>query len=551
MLDFNVLFNKVFKPTDSSFDPNANYYTVFVNCATEADYYAEFDSQRKMYIGDSYYREMSVDGTLSVDEFRTNVMSLGQEFAVKINNAFIFLMDFVNKEYDSAFAKEYLQTVRDYKQPNDTVAVIAVLPNDMEKTASLLESLEKDINENEVLYLYNKQPYREKLLSEGICGIALLHSSKFLYNDFRRKEQSHLQTLNSALAGLPAEGAAAIKAKKQILWSSMGCSFSNPKMEYLKSYIAVMCNKATKLNNDNYANICGELYSGMAEDTNKAATQALLIEAVESIPKITKDIPKYDGYTLKDYFAQLYGGDGYKNVELSFKVTLAMMPNALNESVVVNVANSLFERASKYHSPDLFSEICGFLSEYRESFNRQFSSTRNSMVAFVNQHAENDSFDEDLRTYTENYIKNYELQKRSDFWDSVESFVRNHKHLFESYCRKSQKLNDDLVQLKRELLYRKEVNVDSDGVRSYPVCDIFEAYTNPEICNDIAAMYKEPENRVNDSGDVEMDYLIKLSSPPGFSTAVRYEIVTGNGGYTAYLQQNIGKYLHFIKNGRV
>lgn len=548
MLDFNVLFNKIFASSGEGFDPGANYFTVMLNCAGKPQYYTEFDSQRRMYMGDSYYKEVCLDPSADVDDFRNVVLSFGQSFSVKVNIAYVFLMDFVQKEYEQSFAREALNIVREFKQPGDTVAVIAVLPADPDLCDTLLGRLEKDVLESEVLYLYHESPYREKLLAAGICGVTMLHSSKKHYGDFRKNEQAGQQMLNAAIAGLPAEGAAAIKAKRPILWSTLGCSFSNPKMEHLLSYFSIMCDKAKKLSDEEYSAICGELYSGMAEDANKAAIQNLLYETVQNIPRVTKELPKFSDYTLKDYFDKLFGYEGYKAVELSFKVTLAMRPNALNDTVVVNVANILFERAAAYHSEDLYSEVCAFLADYRSRFERKYDTARSTMGTFIEQHAENDSYEEDLRTYIDNYIRYYEMQKRSDFWGSVENYVRNHKHQFVGFCEESKALYDQLQALKKELQFSRTVGIDRDVVRSYSVREIYDAINNPEICREIVAVYKESDGRGSELYDVEMEHLCKLSCLPGFSTSVRYEMVTGNGGYTAYLKQNLGKYLHFVRN---
>ncbi len=547
MFDFNALFNQVFPGTETIFNPNENYYTVLVNCAGEPTYYEGFEAQRRMYLGDAYYKEMPVYQGTDIEAFRTQVMELGLNFSVKIQTSFLFLMDFAQSDYPKSFAKSYLQVVRQHKQPNDTVAVIAILPDDMRKSSEILNKLEQDVEENEILYLYHKQPYREKALSSGLCGIALLHSSQKLYAELRQKEKSNQQTLNSALAGLPEAGAAAIRAKRPLLWSSLGCSFQNPKMEFLRSYVAIMCNKVMTPDFEDYAKLCGEIYTGMAEDQNKGNLHKLLFDTVSHIPRVAKNPPKYDGYTLEAYFEHLYGGDGMKMVELSFKVTLAMMPtNVLNENVIVNVSNALFERAARYHSPDLYADVCRFLEEYRNAFKRKYDSIRNTAVKFAGQHAENDSFEEDLQTYIDNYIKYYDVQKQNDFWSGVESYVRNHRSNFDSYCEKSRRSCEELMQLKQELQFRQEVPIDKDAVRCYPVHDVLEVASNPSICREIAATYTEPHGNARHIEDVDMDHIFKFASPPGFSSEVRFEVLTGNGGHTAYIKQQIGKYLHFM-----
>ena len=166
---------------------------------------------------------------------------------------------------------------------------------------------------------------------------------------------------------------------------------------------------------------------------------------------------------------------------------------------------------------------------------------------FIEQHADNDCYEEDLRTYIENYIRYYELQKRSDFWGSVENYVRNHRHQFVSFCEESRALYDQLQALKKELQFSKTVSIDREIVRSYSVFEIQNASMIPELMNEIAATYKEPDAKAGELYDVEMDYLSTLSCLPGFSTSVRYEMITENGEYTAYLKQNLGKYLHFVK----
>ncbi len=545
MFDFNTLFKKVYAITDPTFDPNENFYTVLVNGAGEGEYYAEFDNQRRIHMGDSFYREFDPE-KIDPAAFRTEIMSLDRVFAIKVNTAFLFLYDLSEKPFSST----YLQIVRDHMQPNDTLAVILLLPDDAAKTDEILASVGGELRENEMLYLYTKMAYRDRYLAEALCGTVLMHSSKKHYANLLREQKALLPKLNGALAGLPEVGAAAIKAKPSVYWSTLGCAFSNPKMDYLRSYVAAMCDKAQKLTTDDYYKICGELYTGMVADTNKGAAKSLLTEAVDRIPRIIKDEPKYEGYTLQDYFALLFGNDGYKTVEMSFKVTLAMMPNALNDNIVTNVANALFDRASAYHSDDLWREICAFLHEYREGLSRKYDEKRASVTSFAMQNEANDSFREDLETYIDNYIKYYEMQKHNDFWDSVETYVVNNRQMFDGACRKAKKLYDDLTQLQRELQFRKNVPVESEAVCRYPVSAILAAAVpgvdSGKICSEIEATYKEPARAEVGTDTVDMSYLTTLTSPPGFNSDMQYEMITGNGGYTAYVKQTLGKYLHFI-----
>ncbi len=545
MFDYNSLFNKVFATTDGLFDPDNYFLTVLVNTVGDAEYYPSFDSQRRMHMGDSYYIEIPVFDSPDVDAFRTRIMTMGQEYAVKVNSAYVYLMDFVKNGYNEALAKDYLQIVREYKKPGDTLALVAVLPDDLSGVKNLLASLENEVRSDEILYIYNKQPYREKVLGDGLCGVVLLHSSKELYSKLRRDEQACNQTLNSALAGLPTQGADAIRAKNPVFWSSLGCTFSNPKMDHLRNYVALLCDKAKTFSEEDYTKLCGELYTGMAEDKNKSGMRDLLLQTVDRIPRVEKQPPKYDGYTLKDYFGCLFGSDGVKTVELSFKVTLSMMPSAINDAVVSNVARALFERAAGYHSVDLFGDVCRFLDTYCSAFDREFSGARQKMMNYVEQNADNDSYAEDLEHYVSDYIKYYDLQKCCEFWAEVCNYVKNHKEVFAEACAKASNLNNELIRIKRELQIRKAVSTDPDAVRSYPASAIFDACNNQALCSEIAAMYKEPENAGKDAGDVDMSHLLSLNSTPGFSTLVQNEIVTGNGGYTTFIKQIIGKYLHF------
>ncbi len=537
MFDFNDLFKKVYAITDPMFDPSDNFYTVFVNGAGKDSYYTEFENHRRIHMGDSFYREFDL-GEIEPESFRTEVMGLDRTFAIKVNTAFVFLYDLTVKP----FSAEYLQIVREHMQPNDTVAVIVLLPEDAEKRNALLTELGTQIRENEVLYLYTKMPYRDRYLAEALCGTILMHSSKRHYAEFRKQESIHLpQMLNGALASLPAEGAAAIKAKPPVLWSTLGCAFSNPKMDYLRSYVAAMCEKAQKLTTEDYKNFCRELYKNMVPDMNRDArnVHALLADVVSRVPRVIKTEPKYEGYTLQDYFAQLYGSDGQKTIELSFKVTLSMMPNEMNETVIVNVANTLFERAAQYHSEDLYAEICAFLHDFCEGMTKDSGRIRRI------QSAGNDSFREDLDNYINEYIQYYGAQKYTDFWINVENYVLNNKPFFEPFCRKARELYMELVQLKKELQFRKDVYVEDEVVCCYPVADILSACGNAKICGEIAATYKEPARKDMGTETVDMSYLTTLSSPPGFSTEMNYEMITGNGGYTAYVKQTLGKYLHF------
>ncbi len=550
MFDFNSLFNKAFPSDDGRFDPTVNYYTVLVNCVGQTNYYNDYENQRRIHMGDSYYKEIDVSNDFDINQFRTQIMSLGQEFAVKVNIAYVFLMDIEKGDYKKGFFKDYLEIVREFKQSTDTVAVVTILPEEAKDCGEILDELENDILENEVLYIYNKTPYREYLLSDAICGIVLLHSSKKEYNDLRTQEQQQMQMVHNAITGLPEAGAAAVRAKKPIFWSSIGCTFRNPKMDHLRSYVAIMCDKVRKMSSADYSKLCGELYAGMAEGDNRNQLRSLLKNTVDRIPRVEDKLPPYEGYTLKDYFNRMFGSNGTKIVELSFKATLSMLYDEANEGLIANTANMLFDSSAEFHSEDLFADVCRFLEEFSVQFEYQFAEAKNAMTTFMEQNPDNDSFDEDFERYINDYIKYHELQKRSDFWNGVESYVKNHKSYFSDACARSKALSDSIKQLKIDLQLRNAVNIDSEAVRSYPAQRIINAQNDPEISAEIRELYKAPENVKVDIDTVNMNFLFRFVGAPGFSDEINHEFATGNGAYTVYMTQYIGKYLHFLKGGK-
>ena len=101
-----------------------------------------------------------------------------------------------------------------------------------------------------------------------------------------------------------------------------------------------------------------------------------------------------------------------------------------------------------------------------------------------------------------------------------------------------------------DLQLRNYVNIDSDAVKSYPAQRIINAQNDPEISAEIRALYKAPENVKVDIDTVNMNFLFKFVPAPGFSDEIHQEMTTGNGSYTVYMTQYIGKYLHFLKGGK-
>ena len=546
MFDFNALFKKAFAVTDSNFDPTLKYYTIFVNCAGKPDYYKDFDNQRRIYLGDAGYEELELLTSSDVDGFRDFMLSLNSKFPIHVDKSFVLLFDFTKNSYGDIPVKDCLDIVHNFKERSDVVSVICILDDEPSECKDVLSALENDISENDILYLYNKQIYHENLLSDSICGVLLLHNSKEHHSQYKNEDVKCKQRVNSTIAGMRAEGQAEIKAKKPVSWNTLGCTFSNPKMDYLRCYVAAMCDKAKKMTYDDYEKEFNELYRGFAEDTDVAGAKALLREVVGCIPRVKKEIPKYDGYTLSDYFKELYGIDGYRTVEYSFKVTLSMRPDPVNDNVIMNLANTMFTNICKYHSEDLFAEVCGHLEEYCRRIMRKHAEARTYINGYVTQKADGDSYELDLDKYIGDYISAYSLQKRCDFWNEVVTYMNNHRQYYDNHCDKSRQLYDQLVAVKRELSLRKAVDLDVDTVKSYSVHDIMNVAQNNEICQRIVQSYKNPEGKGQYVAEINMDWLLKLASPPGFNVEVVYNIITENGGYSATLRQKMGRYLHFM-----
>lgn len=546
MFDFNALFKKAFAVSDSNFDPAQKYYTVFVNCAGRPDYYDGFDNQRRMYLGDAGYEELELLKSSDVDNFRNFMLSLNSKFPIHVDKSFVLLFDFTEKGYGDVPVKECLDIVHNFKERSDVVSVVCVLKEEPSQCREVLSALEEDISESDILYLYNKQIYHENLLSDSICGVLLLHNSKEHHAKYKNEDVLCKQRVNSTIAGMRSEGQAEIKAKKPVSWNTLGCTFSNPKMDYLRCYVAAMCDKAKKMTFDDYERKFTELYRGFAEDTDVSGAKALLHEVVNCIPKVQKEAPKYIGYTLGDYFKALYGIDGYRTVEYSFKVTLSMRPDPVNDNVIMNLANSLFSDVCKFHSEDMFLEVCQNLEEYCSRLARKYSEMRSYINGYVTQKADGLSYEDDLEKYINDYINYYEQQKRCDFWNEVITYIKNHRQYYDSYCDKSRELYDQLTSVKRELQLRRAVELDVDTVKSYSVHDIMNVSENPEICHRIVQSYKNPEGKSQAAVEINMDWLLKLASPPGFNIDVSYNIITENGGYSATLKQKMGRYLHFM-----
>ena len=545
MLDFDLLYKKIFKEEDGLFNPRDSYYTILTGCCVDAEFYRFFCEHFSLYLYKTSYTLIEPSQIKQLD-FVYNLQTLNDQFHDVVNRQFVFLLDFTKSSPEAVFDSLFLDEFYKQRNQGDLFNYIVLLPDDKDKAAMVLNNIEQKIDENDILCIYTVSEFvRESSLIENICGSIVYLSSK--KRIFELKSQYNKESFGNVIRDFGAGTQEALKNKKSILYIILNAAFYNPKRAYLRSYILEMCNKAKTCDYEIYKRICENVYAEKIGATNNNTLETLLKTTIDRIPRIEKVNSSDRGFSLFSWFSKLYGMSGVDVVKMSFEVTLAMQKNNVSEELVLDTIKAVFEKCKGYHHENMRLSVGDFLTKYLYAIKESVLSARKKLADFLEIVDENSDYDFLVEKYIKEYVMYYNLQRQFDFWNQVEVLVATEVDFFEQQCAEAKKLYEDLSNLRKGLAFERVASLDEKSVLCCTAVEIMNLADKQDFCDEIAKTYRQPAEVYTGSRFYDVDSLCNIDFVPSFYRKSTEEFVTEKGDFNVRLEKKVGRYLYFLK----
>lgn len=543
MLDFDLLYKKIFKEEDGLFNTQGSYYPILINCSDNSDRFTKICERISLYMFDNCYYLIN-SNQITETGFRYHLINLNDKFCDVVSRQFVFILDFTQDSSDVVIKNMYLNDFYAQKEQSDTFVHIVLLPDNEDEACAILKKLESIISDNDIVCIFNVSDYHNNLI-ENICGSIVYLSSKERVSNLVSKYNK--QSLSNVIRDYGEQTQQILNDKKAILWTVINASFYNPKRDYLRKYISEMCKKVKACTYEDYKRVCEKLYNEKVKTNNNEAIETLLKTTISRIPTIEKFNNKDIGGSLSTYFSRLFGFNGTEVVKLSFEVTLAMQDNKASEAILSDVAKALFDKTKVYHNLDMRKSVLDFIKKYISEIKQSLAHERQNLTRFLEIIDDNGDYYYLRDKYIREYAEYYAQQMKLDFWIQIEDLLDQKKDFASQQCIESKKLYDDLSELKLSFAYEKNNSYEIDGVLACTAADIINISERQDICDTIERTFVMPSESHKTTSFCDIRKLCTIEFVPNFYWISKEEFRTEKGSFGVNIDKMTGRYLYFLK----
>ena len=340
-----------------------------------------------------------------------------------VNSTIVFLN---NIERDTNYNDDWLLSV--------VLIIDSSVKNDDSNLIAYMQALQK-CNMKTKLYVYTYDLVHDnegieieskeclEVLIESITSSIILRSQNFTNNTIKDIELNARTKIKEYTKHLEISDSS---KKLQLKWQSTLAKINDKKRDFIVYILSYVFSNVSKLTSGIVFEIAERI------DVTQFDLESL-IELLEvsfnSIPKISdkqKRLPKH--FSFADICIEMFGEEGYKVVEISFKATFAgCVMKASDEDEYLRHAKEIIDKSLSYQHNDVLSTIKSGLIELVSSIEQEIENAENEYDKFIYErfHKAEYDFKDILRGYIRRFIKKEELFAKIDYWNVVGTKINN------------------------------------------------------------------------------------------------------------------------------
>ena len=321
-----------------------------------------------------------------------------------------------NIETDVNFSRNYL------------VSVIAVIDSEIKKDdpdlicfLNNIRGVNKNFSVHAFTYFKNVET-RFNILIDSITASVIYCSHHLSRTEFSEKEQNARQAIENYKRTLDP---AALNNLPELRWQSMSAFFSNKRLDFIAHVLgSIIKSGSIAVLSDNI--VISEAAKINVRFGDFTVMNSLLNRTFYSIPCIGKnDLKLLDRNSFAGICGDMFGDEGYKTVELSFKATLASYRT--NVSPGDDTVGQLLSRLAEYDHDELIAGVESGIKEYIGKIQEQIKNAEINYDNFIkNQYNRTEADLEDiLNKYINCFLTREELNARLSYWKVMGMKVRD------------------------------------------------------------------------------------------------------------------------------
>lgn len=455
MPSLNNIYRAVFNVSLQGYHPDHRFYTIVLYTD---DLYAGFSDHLEQNLALRLNSDTYTAIPVQQDDMIAAKKAMEQAHGVHSDHYFESSFNYViiGTLNSAPQQLEKIQRMFDWavelRNPGDHIfTIMTLLSND--NTNDALLNIPSVIFEKSETYLYTLSPeasdFKRRTLLDSITGVVTLNSFTNQYKEHTYRRSAAVNIADNYRFMLPPEAAPRFAHSDRMCWSSLYCKYFDHKMDFLAWYCRNMCNHIKELSDSVIITAMDQLYEQYVRPQHRNETEDLLLRTVQMIPRV--EPPKKSknvDYSLRDYFDNRHGSNGYKTVDLSLKATLNELSSSDSPLPMGVCAIKLYEECQKYKTDDLNGDIRRVLTKYIERILEQLKTNENALKKILDRNcAEDDTPLDTVRSYIQKYIELYENHNQIRFWDDMRFYLTSNHDEIDKICEESAQVTRDIASL--------------------------------------------------------------------------------------------------------